>query len=463
MDQPRATFGTVSGFWGLIPKVTRPILDENVRRGWESVISGIPDWTGLVVSWQSEHYRPGVDPNTVERYRQTQDFRTGIVHTNITWRPGGREAPLKLGLNFTVLAHRSIKTLGIVRLDVVSSQNTTVSITDVLDGAAATRSVPGPRAFEDGTLIWTSVRPHGIGNITAFQASSVIFDGPRCDDKLVQLSRENAKGKPWISPNASTVAQSWALELQKGVPVSIFKYVGIVSTESFPGPTGASVKAKETALKARSRPWDLLISQHKKAWDEAWDGIDIVLPGNDNLTVLTRASLFHLMTNLRPESEDSLMVGGLASDSYAGLIFWDSETWMYPSVLLMRPEYALSINRYRKRRLRQAQKNAQLYGYSGALYPWTSARYGNCTGTGLCQHYQYHLNTEIALAQWQYYLQTGNISWLGEEGWPVIREVAHMFAAFVRKNESRQGQYETIRMGEPVRVIGPYPQKETAY
>ena len=31
------------------------------------------------------------------------------------------------------------------------------------------------------------------------------------------------------------------------------------------------------------------------------------------------------------------------SDNYAGLIFWDAETWMYPSLLLMHPDLAESI------------------------------------------------------------------------------------------------------------------------
>jgi trehalose/maltose hydrolase-like predicted phosphorylase len=270
-------------------------------------------------------------------------------------------------------------------------------------------------------------------------------------DNWVPLSRRDGTNFSWVSQNASTIAQSWMLDLTEGQTVTILKYVGIVSSEDYPD---ALNTATETAREAALISWDVLIKEHIDAWEAAWDGTDIVVPSNENLTVLARSSLFHLLASLRPDKENlgghSIMVGGLASDSYAGLIFWDAETWMYPALLVLRPEYADNINKYRLRLLDQAVSNAQLYNYSGALYPWTSARYGNCTGTGLCQHYQYHLNIDIALAHWQYYLQTKSKAWLAKSGWPVIREVADMFAAFVRKNTSRHGQYETIRMGEPV-------------
>lgn len=33
-----------------------------------------------------------------------------------------------------------------------------------------------------------------------------------------------------------------------------------------------------------------------------------------------------------PIDRNSISVGGLASDSYAGLVFWDAEIWMQPGI-----------------------------------------------------------------------------------------------------------------------------------
>jgi trehalose/maltose hydrolase-like predicted phosphorylase len=58
-----------------------------------------------------------------------------------------------------------------------------------------------------------------------------------------------------------------------------------------------------------------------------------------------------------------------------------------------------------------------------------SARFGNCTGIGPCYDYEYHLNNDIALAQWQYYQATGNTTWLRDEGFPIIQAVANMWVS----------------------------------
>lgn len=445
LDQPRATFGTITGFWGLIPKVTRPILDENVRRGWESVISGLPDWTGLEVSVDSQHYRPGVKPGSIESYSQSQNIRNGVVQTNVTWRPVAGK-PKVLNLNYTVVAHRKRHNLGLVRLDIASSEDTTVTIKDILDGAGATRSVPHTQGVsEHNNIMWTSVRPTGVAGVVAYITSKISSLG----DVQVESSVDDA-----------TISREWFVPLKADKPVTIIKYVGIASSESSEDPW---VAATQASLLSYHQKWEDLIDEHNKAWDEVWSATDIIIPGNGHLTKVARSSLFHLLANTRAGFNTSLTVGGLSSDSYAGLVFWDAETWMFPALLLFNPDHAVNIIHYRRGLLKQAVQNAQFYNYSGALYPWTSARYGNCTGTGLCQHYQYHLNSDIALSAWQYFQHTNKTSWLREVGWPLIHQVADMFAAFVRRNDSRGGMYETIRMGEPVSVTSSQFRTPTKY
>jgi len=40
-----------------------------------------------------------------------------------------------------------------------------------------------------------------------------------------------------------------------------------------------------------------------------------------------------------------------------------------------------------------------------------------------------HVNADVAIAQWQYYLATHDREWLRAHGWPVIREVARFWAS----------------------------------
>ncbi|EED14244.1 maltose phosphorylase, putative [Talaromyces stipitatus ATCC 10500] len=453
LDQPRATFGTVAGFWNLQSRMKHVLLPDNLKKGGESVLSGIPDWTGLILTTRDGHaYRPGVDKKTVVGFQQSLSVRNGLVHTNVTWSP---THGLEYQLNFTVLAHRARPNVGIVRLDLSANKEVNCSIIDILDGAGAVRAQFNDKAFETAdNAIWTSVKPRGINYKTAHIYSTVTYESS--DEgmlKNIEQTRKDATFSPWASQNASTVAQSWDILLKNEQSVTFYKYVGIASDDAFPH--AAHKTAIRSALEAKATGWHSLLEEHESAWSQVWDSADIIIPGDTKLQTTVRASLFHILTNLRSESEDkrgmsdnSITVGGLSSDSYAGLVFWDADTWVYPSMLALHRGYASTINNYRGRLLPQAIKNAQFYNYSGALYPWTSGRFGNCTGTGVCKDYQYHLNTDIALAHWQYFQSTHDTAWLRNKGWPVIKNVADMFAAYVVLNETTQ-EYKTILLGEP--------------
>jgi len=44
---------------------------------------------------------------------------------------------------------------------------------------------------------------------------------------------------------------------------------------------------------------------------------------------------------------------------------------MFPGLLVLSPDFALSITNYRYKNLGAALQNAPQYNLSGALYPWT--------------------------------------------------------------------------------------------
>jgi trehalose/maltose hydrolase-like predicted phosphorylase len=50
-------------------------------------------------------------------------------------------------------------------------------------------------------------------------------------------------------------------------------------------------------------------------------------------------------------------------------VFWDADTWMFPTLLQFAPELAKSVVEYRYKTLPATQANAQQLGYRGAFYP----------------------------------------------------------------------------------------------
>jgi trehalose/maltose hydrolase-like predicted phosphorylase len=123
---------------------------------------------------------------------------------------------------------------------------------------------------------------------------------------------------------------------------------------------------------------------------------------------------------------------GLSSAGYYGHIFWDSDTWMLPALLLTHPDVARSLVAFRARTVEAARANARLNRYRGAMYPWEADERGQETTPHFAvqnARSEIHVTGDVALAQWQYYQATGDSVWLAREGLPVIRGTADFWVS----------------------------------
>lgn len=324
LDNPRQTVTTINGFWDSQKNTTRTNFPELLDNGWESVMSGIPAWSSILVTTPSGHtYGPGVDNRTVSNFHQSLSLKNGVVTTSLTWTPD--ESGPSYNLTYTVVAHRARINVGMVKLEIQSSEAVNLTVTDILDGAGAQRTVFGDKGYiNDGATIWTSVKPLGIANVTAYEFSTVDFSGSVSAEEVAS-TRMNAEFRPYVSLNESTTAQEWILSVNGDEPATVLKYVGIASSDAFPD--DAMGVARSAAMHAKSLGWKRLLQEHDGAWNILWDSSDIVVPGDQELQIALRGSLYHLLANLRGGSEgvgigdNSITVGGLTSDSYAGCKF----------------------------------------------------------------------------------------------------------------------------------------------
>lgn len=213
-----------------------------------------------------------------------------------------------------------------------------------LQGQGAHRTTPQSAGPLDETesprgAIYTAVNPDGIDNVTCYEISALQF-------RRGNGTLSNSKGACYEVPaDPATASQCYTVEPSSGA-FSVVKFVGIASSDAFPQ------EEQETALKAvtcaQQDGYDQLLKEHQQAWAATWDESDIIIPGQDKseLQYAARASLFHILTNLRKGSEPhglgdtSIAPAGLTSDSYAGQIFWDADTWMFYPLLSLFPEYA---------------------------------------------------------------------------------------------------------------------------
>lgn len=121
---------------------------------------------------------------------------------------------------------------------------------------------------------------------------------------------------------------------------------------------------------------------------------------------------------------------------YNGHIFWDTELWMFPPLLLFNQDIARSLVNYRFDRLPQAEQRAMNYGYDGAMFPWESDDTGEeaTPPFALTGPFEHHISADIAIAFWNYFRVTKNRKWLQEKGFPVMRQIADFWVSRVTQN-----------------------------
>jgi len=234
-------------------------------------------------------------------------------------------------------------------------------------------------------------------------------------------------------------------KVKQGTTYTFTKYLA-ASRQDWGGDARADVAL---ATQARATGFDKLLSRHQAAWHELWKS-DIVVDGDPAVQKAVHSDLYYLLSNSTVGTAWPMGACAL-TPNYAGHAFWDSDSWVFPALLLLHPERAKPIVMFRHRTMQPARERAIQYGAKGTMYPWESDPQ---TGVDNTPHFAYgvyreiHVNADIAIAQWQYYLASGDDAWLKQYGWPVIREIAQFWASRVTYNQAAD-RYEIMHVTSP--------------
>jgi trehalose/maltose hydrolase-like predicted phosphorylase len=194
-------------------------------------------------------------------------------------------------------------------------------------------------------------------------------------------------------------------------------------------------EAERATIFAKLEGRDRLLQFHERAWIDLWKS-DIQIEGDAQAQQDVHSMLYHLYSFVREGTALSPSPMGLSGLGYNGHVFWDTELWMYPALLVMHPEIAKSMVEYRFQRLDAARKNAFSKGYKGAMFPWESAESGveETPVWALSGPFEHHITADVALAAWNYYAVTQDKQWLRERGWPILSATADFWASRVERN-----------------------------
>ncbi len=217
------------------------------------------------------------------------------------------------------------------------------------------------------------------------------------------------------------------VDVRKGQAYTFTKFVA-ASREGWGGDAKADLAL---ATAARQRGFAALLADQRRAWATLWQS-DIVIDGDAKAQQIVHSDLYYLLSNAAPDTSWPIGACGM-TPGYTGHVFWDSDTWVFPALLLLHPERAKSLVMFRGHSLPQAEQRAQARGLRGAMYPWEADPDDGSSQTPhsaqVLDEREIHVDGDVAIAQWQYYLATQDRVWLKQHGWPVIRAVAAFWAS----------------------------------
>lgn len=355
-----------------------------------------------------------VDTSNISGWQQTIDMRRAVHRT-------GFHALEKADVSYELCALRNLPYAGLIRVTIQACKDMLLEVRSEM-GIPDDYSQSSIRYREmeaDGNRMYMleSDATSRFGYRRVASTSSFLFNGEQIKPMYDEATRE----------------LFFSIQLKKG-ETFCFSLVGSVcSSRDFFDPYN---EAERQVIYAVHEGEEALMQAHYRLWDELWQG-DIRIEGDDDAQRIVRFALFNLYSSCRGGSRLSIPPMGLSLQGYNGHIFWDTELWMYPPMLLLNQDIARSMLDYRFDRLPAARKKALAYGYRGAMFPWESDDSGEeATPThALTGPFEHHITADIGIACWNYYCVTRDVRWLQREGYPLLKEIADFWTSRVTRNQ----------------------------
>ncbi len=354
-------------------------------------------------------------------HKQTINFRYGEFTSTVSYEA--------MDITYTLRALRHLPFTNMVQVEVKAKKEVELAPASVMTAPEVLRDlgnyfttvdVPGREQIP----MMTSTAQSPTGKLEVAAAVSIIIEGEEHPHLIHQeLNYNDHKVK-------------FYKKLKKGESLKFTTFGSVVTSEHFADPRN---EAERLTLYAFLEGVDRNIERHRKAWDKLWMSGDIEITGSKALTRDIRFALYHLYSFARSGTAYSMSPMGLSGLGYNGHVFWDTELWMYPPLLMLQPDIAKSLLEYRFERLNEAKKNAFSHGYEGAMFPWESDQDGQEATPiwALTGPFEHHITGDIGWACWKYYQVTKDKEWLASRGYPIMKEVADFWVS--RTDENADG------------------------
>jgi kojibiose phosphorylase len=298
-----------------------------------------------------------------------------------------------------------------------------------------------------GAKHWTDVKAdHQDGMVTLeavtgqsgyglAMASQMVSDHP------IEVQHDPANNRP-------VMVTRFALKQEQGA--ELYKLTTIYTSRDVDNPLQAAVEKLRDAVNKGYTP---LLAAHEAEWARYWQSSDIEIEGDESAQFALRFVMYHILI-AAPRHDDDVSVGAktLSGYGYKGHVFWDTDLFIVPPLVLTQPHLARNLLMYRYHRLPGARNKAKANGCEGAMFPWESTDTGEETTpqwsdpqpdghririwTGDSEQ---HISTDIAYALLQYWRWSGDDAFLTQYGAEIVLDTAVFWGSRV---ESKNNRYE---------------------
>jgi protein-glucosylgalactosylhydroxylysine glucosidase len=392
------------------------VYDGSPENGISRIVRGI-EFLNLHLILNNEE----VKSDNIDNWSQVVSMKEGTSTTSFSFKNYAK-------INYTILANRAIPFSAMAIVEIIPDKDIEITANNYMTVPEELKEAKSQfRVLKDNQYlmpVFGTTAKTLTGKYTISASTTFLFDGPT--EILKQMGNEVGFTK----------------KLMKGKKYRFAIAGGICTSKDVTDPLNESERQPIYALQEGI---DKLLNRHKQAWAALWDTGDIQIEGDLEAQQRVRFALYNLYSYIRPETRQSVAPMGLSSQGYNGHIFWDSELWMFPTLLALQPDMAKSCLDYRSDRLQKAKQKATIYGYKGAMFPWESDDTGEeATPTwALTGIFEQHITADVSIAFWNYYTYTQDKSWLKNE-FKVLKETADFWVSRVVKNQD--GSYSILNV-----------------
>ena len=219
----------------------------------------------------------------------------------------------------------------------------------------------------------------------------------------------------------------YSVDVQANERTVLTKYCALVSSLETPASQLAST-ASGVLEQAGADGFDKLLAEQCEALATWWKDADVEIDGDDLLQQGMRFNLLHLLQSTGGDGRTNIAAKGVTGSGYDGHYFWDTEVYIFPVLLHVRPELARKLLEFRFGTLHAARARARELSHPrGALFPWRTIGGAECSAYFPAGTAQIHINADIAFAVKRYWETTGDDAFMVDKGAELIFETARIW------------------------------------